>query len=116
MTCPKTMVCGGQVPTFSPNRGPHELLKDDGILMQQMLFSESPEFRGVRGGVWGPESHTSQGVDHMKISKTMVSGGEGTLFLPKPAYLRGYFRDLFANFSATKSRDLVQKRRLSAQT
>ena len=42
------------------NRGPTELVKDDGILMQRMQFSESVHFRGIRGGVGEPESHTRQ--------------------------------------------------------
>ena len=54
------MVSGEQVLHLFLNRRPAELLKNDGILMQQMQFSESLEFRGVRGGVWEPESHTPQ--------------------------------------------------------
>ena len=54
------MVSGEQVLHLFFNRRPAELLKDDGILMQQMQFSESLEFQGVRGGVWEPESHTPQ--------------------------------------------------------
>ena len=62
MNCSKTMVSGGQVPHLFLNRRPTELLKDDGILMQQMQFSESPDFREVQGSVWEPESH-NVGVD-----------------------------------------------------
>ena len=54
------MVSGEQVLHLFLNRRPAELLKDDGILMQQVQFSESLEFRGVRGGVWEAESHTPQ--------------------------------------------------------
>ena len=54
------MVSGGHVPHFLLKRGKIELLKDDGILMQQMQFSESPEVREVQGSVWAPESHTPQ--------------------------------------------------------
>ena len=60
MNCSKTMVSGGQVLHLFLNRRPTELLKDDGILMQQMQFSESLHFRGIRGGVWEPESQTRQ--------------------------------------------------------
>ena len=60
MNCSKTMVSGEQVLHLFLNRRPAELLKDDGILMQQMQFSESLEFQKVRGGVWEPESHTPQ--------------------------------------------------------
>ena len=48
------------MPHLFLNRRPTELLKDDGILTQQMQFSESLEFQKVRGGVWEPESHTPQ--------------------------------------------------------
>ena len=68
------------------NRRPAELLKDNGILMQQMLFPGNPEFQGVLGGVWGPESHIPLAVDHMKISNTTVLGGKRALFPPKFAY------------------------------
>ena len=60
MNCSKTMVSGGHVPYFLPNRRPTYLLKDDGILMQQMQFSESAEFQKVQGSVWEPELHTPQ--------------------------------------------------------
>ena len=39
------MVSGEQVLHLFLNRRPAELLKDDGILTQQMQFSESLEFR-----------------------------------------------------------------------
>ena len=39
------MVSGEQVLHLFLNRRPAELLKDDGILMQQMQFSESLEFQ-----------------------------------------------------------------------
>ena len=58
MNCSKTMVSGGHVPHLLSNRRPIKLLKDDGILMPQMQFSESPEFREVQGSAWEPESHT----------------------------------------------------------
>ena len=45
MNCSKTMVSGEQVLHSFLNRRPTELLKDDGILMQQMQFSESLEFQ-----------------------------------------------------------------------
>ena len=48
------------MPHLFLNRRPTELLKDDGILTQQMQFSESLEFQKVWGGVWEPESHTPQ--------------------------------------------------------
>ena len=54
------MVSGEQVLHLFLNRRPAELLKDDGILMQQMQFSESLEFPEVGGSVWEPESHTPQ--------------------------------------------------------
>ena len=60
MNCSQTMVSGEHVPYFLLNRKPIELLKDDGILMPQMQFSESPEFREVQGSIWEPESHTPQ--------------------------------------------------------
>ena len=60
MNCSKTMVSGGHVPYFLSNRRPIKLLKDDGILMQQMQFSQSPEFQEMRGSVWERESHTPQ--------------------------------------------------------
>ena len=50
------MVSGEQVLHLFLNRRPAKLLKDDGILMPQMQFSESLEFRGVRGGVFGSQN------------------------------------------------------------
>ena len=60
MNCSKTMVSGEQVLHLFLNRRPAELLKDDGILMQQMHFSESLKIPEVGGSVWEPESHTPQ--------------------------------------------------------
>ena len=58
----------------------------------------------------------SSTVDHMKISKTMVSGGKGPLFLPTSAYRYGSFWVLFAKRSSTINLGSAQKRGPSAQT
>ena len=49
------MVSGGQVPHLFLNRRPTELLKDDGIPMQQMQFSEAWSF-GESGEACGSQN------------------------------------------------------------
>ena len=50
----------GNQDDFEANKRMFRFLKDDGIMIQQMQFSESLEFRGVLRRVWEPESHTPQ--------------------------------------------------------
>ena len=105
------MVSGRQVPHLFLNRRPTELLKDDGILMQQMQFSESLEFQKSGEACGSQNRILLNRRPHENLKDDGIWTQRATFFTKIGVPIGVFWRFLFAKLPSTKNIDLAQKAR-----